>query len=163
MKKKRNYSSFDHVVANLISTFYYGAENCAQSPGYKYKKFSTFKELDEAFRQWFGEDWRKQEWAIFWLRNHNLFETKEYKREEIHKQGKGFRQKVSGSRRYNRNKFGPKQLTKRTPPETLAAFIKELQSQGIIGTEKLAAAIKEHFNISISHMTVSNLRRKYNL
>lgn len=160
---KKGHASFSHVVENLIKTFVYSVEICPQHPGYKYKYFSTFKELDKYFKQEFGPNWRQEEWAKFWLKDHNRIETQDYDREEIHKRGKRFRQRTPGSRRYFQEKLGPRQLSKKVPPETLAAFIKELQEQGITSKRKQAEAIREKHGISIGYDTVYRLKKKYNI
>lgn len=151
------------VKLGIVRTLVKEIEEINTAPGWKYRFFQSFEELDQQFKIWFGEDWRQQEWAKFWLRDHWNFETAEYRRHQIHTQGKKFRQRTEGSRRYNRNRFGPKQLTKKVPPETLAAFIKELQERGITSRRKQQAVIKEKYGISISDSSVHNLKKKYNL
>lgn len=63
------------------------AELCATYPGYKYKYFNSFEELDAHFREICGEDWIEQEWAKFWIGQHNMSRRAFKKELELRKNG----------------------------------------------------------------------------
>jgi hypothetical protein len=129
-------------------------------PWWEHKFFDSFNELDAQFKIWFGEDWRDQEWAKFWLRDAWNFETREHNRHMIHEYGKKFKQRTPGSVRDLRAKAGPKRLSRRVPPATLASFIKHL---GEISLRDAVKAIQESYEIKLSHQTIRRIKKKYNL
>lgn len=160
---KRGYRSFQHVVENLAKHFAYSAENCPQHPGYKFNYFDSFQELDNYFKREFGENWREQEWAKFWLRDHNAFETREHDRALINERGVRYRSQNPDSIRNRRNREGPKQLRYRVAPSALASFIVDLQSRGVTSLREVAASIYSEYGIKLSHETIRRIKKKYNL
>jgi hypothetical protein len=163
MMGKRGYQSFQHVVENLAKTFAYDVEMTSIHPGYKFKYFQSYSELDAYFKTQFGENWRQEEWARFWMRDHNSFETREHSRKEIDNRGIASRSKKHGSRRYTTELQGPKQIGRRVAKPTLLGLIKLCVSEGVTNNRKIAKLLFQNENIEISHQTVWNLRKKYNI
>lgn len=57
-------SSFPPLVKRI--------EICTEYPGYKQHFFKTFAEVHEYFAREYGEHWIQEEWAKFWIGQHNL-------------------------------------------------------------------------------------------
>lgn len=45
-------------------------EHTKDYPGYRYKYFTSFRELDSYFSGLCGHNWREQEWAVYWINQH---------------------------------------------------------------------------------------------
>lgn len=176
--KKNSGRRFDYVVDNIARTLVKEIEyhddtyvgSCNFHPrfrpmsvgGYKCVHFDDFADLDKYLSE---EDpnWRKSDWAKFWLRDHWAFQTSEYEREELHDRGVTFQQRKPGSVRHTKIFQGPKRLSKRVPPATLAAFIESLMQRRIISLRDVQKAIKVEYDISLSLDTLRRIKKKYNV
>ncbi len=85
-------SSFPPLVRDI--------EICTEYPGYKHHFFKTFAEVYAYFVSEYGEDWLQEEWAKFWIGQHNL-SRRALRREIAILSGKINPQKTQN--RYNRD------------------------------------------------------------
>lgn len=163
MKRVTKTDVFDRVYRSLYRTFSMGIERSSEHPYWKHKFCKSFKELDLYLTEKLGPTWIKEPWAKYWLGNHFLFERTLVRHEVINARGPLFRKRTPGSVRDIRERQGPKQLSKKIPPDLLAAFIFELKQNNITSLRKVVKSIQERYDISLSYQTVRRLKKKYNI
>lgn len=117
-------------------------EHTKDYPGYRYKYFTSFQELNSYFSDLCGHNWREQEWAKYWINQH--LETKNDDR-------KAFISPAPDS-----SKGGPRRDIK---------MIRELvhtyyNINPKMSSYKIARHIAHEQGITVSHQTVWSILKK---
>lgn len=127
----------------LVPALVKEVEITSTHPGYRYVYFTSFNELDQYFRELCGDDWKEQEWAKFWLRDHWRTLKQESKPMPVAKSKKT---KDGVKIKY------PKRLVKALAEH----YVKECN----LSLRETARALREKDGIALDHSTIAKLLKE---